>query len=51
MVSNKSKEDSLLLSLESVDDSWVLDSVPHFMLHPIEVISLIMSKGILGLFI
>ena len=26
MVSNKSKEDALLLSLKSVDDSWVLDS-------------------------
>ena len=25
MVNNKSKEDALLLSLESVDDSWVLD--------------------------
>ena len=25
MVSNKSEEDALLLSLESVDDSWVLD--------------------------
>ena len=25
MVSNKSKENSLLLSLESVDDSWILD--------------------------
>ena len=25
MVSNKSKEDALLLSLESVDDSWDLD--------------------------
>ena len=25
MVSNKSDEDALLLSLESVDDSWVLD--------------------------
>ena len=25
MVSNKSNEDALLLSLESVDDSWVLD--------------------------
>ena len=25
MVSNKSEEDDLLLSLESVDDSWVLD--------------------------
>ena len=26
MVSNKSEEDSLLLPLENVDDSWVLDS-------------------------
>ena len=26
VVSNKSKEDALFLSLESVDDSWVLDS-------------------------
>ena len=25
MVSNKSEEDVLLLSLESIDDSWVLD--------------------------
>ena len=30
MVSNKSNEDSLLLSLESVDDSWVLDSGASF---------------------
>ena len=30
MVSNKSEEDSLLLSLESVDDSWVLDSGVSF---------------------
>ena len=30
MVSNKSKEDALLLSLESVDDSWVLDSGASF---------------------
>ena len=50
-VSNKSKEDALLLSLESVDDSWVLDSGAHFMLHLIKVISLIMSKGIFFLFI
>ena len=48
MVTNKSKEDAFLLSLESVDDSWVL---LHFMLHPTEVILLIMSKGILELFI
>ena len=25
MVSKKSEEDALLLSLESIDDSWVLD--------------------------
>ena len=30
MVSNKSKEDSLVLSLESIVDSWVLDSRASF---------------------
>ena len=30
MVSNKSDEDALLLFLESVDDSWVLDSGASF---------------------
>ena len=30
MVSKKSEEDALLLSLENVDDSWVLDSVVSF---------------------
>ena len=30
MVSNKSKEDALLLSLESIDDSWVLNSGASF---------------------
>ena len=30
MVSNKSDEDALLLSLESVDDSWVLVSGASF---------------------
>ena len=30
MASNKSEEDALLLSLESVDDSWVLDSSASF---------------------
>ena len=30
VVSNKSEENSLLLSLESVDDSWVLDSSASF---------------------
>ena len=30
VVSKKSDEDALLLSLESVDDSWVLDSSASF---------------------
>ena len=30
MVNKKSKEDALLLSLESIDDSWVLDSGATF---------------------
>ena len=30
MVSNKSEEDTLLLSLESTDDSWILDSGASF---------------------
>ena len=30
VVSNKSEEDALLLSLEKVDDSWVLDSGASF---------------------
>ena len=47
MASNKSKEDALPLSLESVDDSWDLDFGASF--H--EVISLIMLEGILDLFI
>ena len=34
MVSNKSEEDALLLSLESVDDSWVLDSGASFRATP-----------------
>ena len=38
VVSNKSDEDDFLVSLESVDDSWVLDLVLHFMLHLIKVI-------------
>ena len=51
MASKKSEEDAFLLSLESIDDSWVLDSSSSSMLHLIKVTSLIMSKGILGLFI
>ena len=34
MVSKKSKEDSLLLSLESVNDSWVLDFGASFRATP-----------------
>ena len=34
MVSKKSEEDALLLSLESVDDSWVLDSGASFHVTP-----------------
>ena len=30
MVSNKSNKDALLLSFESIDDSWVLDSSAPF---------------------
>ena len=30
VVSNKSEEDGLLLSLESIDDSWILDSGASF---------------------
>ena len=30
VVSNKFEEDTLLLSLESIDDSWVLDSGASF---------------------
>ena len=51
VVSNKSKVDALLLSLESVDDSSVLDFGASFHVTPHRVILLIMSKGILGLFI
>ena len=34
MVSNKSEEDALLLSLECIDDSWVLDSSASFRATP-----------------
>ena len=47
VVSNKSEEDALLLSLEIIDDSWVLDSGASFYANLIEVIFLITSKGIL----
>jgi len=30
VVSNKSKDDALILSLDNVDDSWVLDSEASF---------------------
>ena len=45
MVSKKSKEDALLLSLESAIDSWVLNFGASFHATPHR------SKGILGLFI
>ena len=47
----KSEEDALLLSLESVDDSYVLDYGTSFHATPDRGYLLIMSKGILGLFI
>ena len=34
MVSIKSKEDTVLLSLDSVDDSWLLDSGASFHVTP-----------------
>ena len=34
MVSNKSKEDAFLFSLEIIDDSWVLDSSASFYATP-----------------
>ena len=34
MVSSKSKEDAFLLSLESIDDSWVLDFGASFYATP-----------------
>ena len=51
MVSNKSKEDALLMSLESVNDSWVLDFGVSFHATPHRGYFMIMSKEILGLFI
>ena len=51
MVSKKFEKDFFLLSFESVVDSCVLDSSALFHVHLIEVISLIMSKGILGFLI
>ena len=51
MVSNKSDEDALLLSLESVDDSWVLDSSASFHAAPHRDYFIDYVQGDLGLFI
>ena len=51
MVSNKSEEDALLLSLENVDDSWVLDSSASFHATPHIVYYIDYVQGDLGLFI
>ena len=49
MVSNKSEEDSLLLSLKSVDDSWVLDSGASFHATPHRGYFLYYVQGDFGL--
>ena len=49
MVSNKSDKDSLLLSLESVDDSWVLDSGASFDATPHRGYLIYYVKGDCGL--
>ena len=51
MVSNKSKEDSLLLSLESVDDSWVLDFGASFHSKPHRGYFIDYLEGDFGLFL
>ena len=49
MVSNKFEEDDLLLSLESVDDSWVLDSRASFHATPHRGYFIDYFKGDFGL--
>ena len=51
MVSNKSKDDTLLLSLESVDDSRVLDFGASFHATSHRGYFIDYVQGILGLFI
>ena len=50
MVSNKFEEDALLLSLESVDDSWVLDSGASFHATPHTSYFIDYVQGDFGLF-
>ena len=50
MVSNKFKEDALLLSLESVDDSWVLDSGASFHATPHRGYFIDYVQGSFGIF-
>ena len=50
MVSNKFEEDYLLLSLESVDDSWVLDSGASFHATPHRGYFIEYVQGDFGLF-
>ena len=51
LVSKFFEDDAFLLSLESVDDSWILDFGASFHATTQEVILFIMFKGILGYFI
>ena len=50
MVSNKFEEDALLLSLESVDDSWVLDCGASFHATPHRGYFIDYVQGDFGLF-
>ena len=49
MVSNKFEDDALLLSLESIDDSWVLDSSASFHATPHRVYFIDYVQGDFGL--
>ena len=50
MVSYKSKEDALIISLESIDDSWVLDSGASFHATPRRGYFIDYVQGEFGLF-
>ena len=50
MVSKKFEEDALLLSLESFDDSWVLDSGASFHATPHRVYFVDYVQGDFGIF-
>ena len=49
MVSNKIDEDALILSLDNVDDSWVLDSGDSFHATPHRIYFLDYVQGDFGL--